>query len=72
KKVAKKPARKTATRPKSSRQKAAEVSAERRHEMIEKASYYRAEKRNFQGGDPVADWLFCEKEVDALLSKAAL
>jgi len=36
--------------------------------MIETAAYYLAEKRNFQGGDPVADWLICEKEIDTLLS----
>lgn len=72
KKAAKKVAKKTARRPQGSRQKVVQVSAESRHEMIEKAAYYRAEKRNFQGGDPEADWLSCEKEVDALLSTAAL
>ena len=69
KKVAKKVAKKTARRPQGSRKKLVEVPAERRHEMIAKAAYYRAESRHFQGGDPVADWLYCEKEVDALLSK---
>ena len=69
KKVAKKVAKKTARRPQGSRKKVVEVPAERRHEMIAKAAYYRAESRYFQGGDPVADWLYCEKEVDALLSK---
>jgi hypothetical protein len=70
KKVAKKAAKKTARRPQGSRKKVGNVSAESRHEMIAKAAYYRAEKRNFQNGDPVADWLSCAKEVDALLSKA--
>lgn len=69
KKAAKKVAKKTARRPLGSRKKVVEVPAERRHEMIAKAAYYRAESRYFQGGDPVADWLYCEKEVDALLSK---
>lgn len=69
KKAAKKVAKKTARRPQGSRKKLVEVPAERRHEMIAKAAYYRAERRHFQGGDPVADWLYCEKEVDALLSK---
>jgi len=69
KKVAKKAAKKTGRRPQGSRKKLVEVPAERRHEMIAKAAYYRAERRHFQGGDPVADWLYCEKEVDALLSK---
>jgi len=69
KKAARKVARKTARRPQGARKKLVEVPAERRHEMIARAAYYRAERRHFQGGDPVADWLYCEKEVDALLSK---
>lgn len=70
-KVAKKVAKKAARPPQGPRKKVFEVSAERRREMIEKAAYYRAEKRHFQGGDPVADWLSCEKEVDVLLSRAS-
>jgi len=67
--VAKKVGKKTARRRQGSRKKLVGVPAARRHEMIAKAAYYRAESRHFQGGDPVADWLYCEKEVDALLSK---
>ena len=45
------------------------VSAELRHRMIAEAAYYLAEKRNFQGGDPVNDWLEAEAIIDqALLS----
>ncbi|MBT8109226.1 MAG: DUF2934 domain-containing protein [Gammaproteobacteria bacterium] len=71
KKVAKKAARKVATKvpKKAARKKVIDVSAEQRHEMIAKAAYYRANRRHFQGGDPVADWLYSEKEIDALLSK---
>ena len=37
--------------------------------MIAEAAYYLAEKRNFQGGDPVNDWLEAERIIDqALLS----
>lgn len=43
------------------------VSARRRREMIAEAAYYRAEKRGFTGGDPIADWVAAEAEVDALL-----
>ncbi|MGB5332587.1 MAG: DUF2934 domain-containing protein [Woeseiaceae bacterium] len=68
KKAGKKVARKTAGRPHGSRKKSVQVSAESRREMIAKAAYYRAEKRNFQDGDPVADWLAGEKEIDALLT----
>jgi hypothetical protein len=47
------------------------VSADQRHTMIAESAYRRAEARGFQGGDPVQDWLEGEKEVDALLSRAA-
>jgi hypothetical protein len=47
------------------------VSAEQRHALIADAAYRRAEQRGFDGGDAVADWLESEKEVDALLSRAA-
>lgn len=42
--------------------------AQRRH-MIEQAAYYRAERRSFSGGDPVADWLEAEAEIDRMLRK---
>jgi len=38
---------------------------EEKHRMIEKAAYYRAEKRGFFDGDPVMDWLEAEREIDA-------
>jgi hypothetical protein len=47
------------------------VSAEQRNAMIAESAYLRAEARGFRGGDPVQDWLDGEKEVDALLSRAA-
>jgi hypothetical protein len=47
------------------------VSAEQRHALIAESAYRRAEQRGFQGGDPMQDWLDGEKEVDALLSRAA-
>jgi hypothetical protein len=47
------------------------VSAEQRRAMIAESAYRRAERRGFEGGDPVADWLDSEKEVDALLSRSA-
>ncbi len=34
--------------------------------MIADAAYRRAERAGFQG-DPVADWLGAEREIDALL-----
>ena len=46
------------------------ASPEQRCQMIEQAAYFRAEKRGFQGGDAVADWLLAETQIDALLSSA--
>ena len=45
------------------------TSEEKQH-MIETAAYYRAQKRGFSGGDPVADWLEAEKEIEDLLRRA--
>jgi hypothetical protein len=39
--------------------------------MIREAAYFRAEKRGFEGGDPLTDWLSSEQEVDTALSKGA-
>jgi hypothetical protein len=44
--------------------------SEYKHRMIETAAYYRAQKRGFSGGDPVADWLEAEREIEALLQRA--
>jgi hypothetical protein len=35
--------------------------------MIAEAAYFRAERRGFDGGDPVRDWAEAEAEVDARL-----
>jgi rubrerythrin len=43
------------------------VSEQERHRMIAEAAYYRALRRNFQGGDPAEDWLQAEREVNRLL-----
>lgn len=42
-------------------------SEEDRQEMISTAAYYRAERRGFNGGDEVQDWLAAEAEIDAML-----
>ena len=39
------------------------VSEDQRQSMIAEAAYYHAERRGFQGGDPVADWLTAEREI---------
>jgi hypothetical protein len=38
--------------------------------MIATAAYYRAECRAFQDGDPVADWLEAEAEIDRALERS--
>jgi uncharacterized coiled-coil DUF342 family protein len=38
-----------------------------RHELIARIAYLRAEKRGFEGGDAMEDWLAAEAEVDARL-----
>ena len=40
---------------------------EDRQHMISTAAYYRAERRGFNGGDEVQDWLEAEAEIDATL-----
>jgi hypothetical protein len=48
-----------------------ELSPELRQDMIREAAYFRAERRGFQGGDPLSDWLSSEQEVDSALSMGA-
>lgn len=46
------------------------ATAEYRRTLIAESAYLRAERRGFQDGDPVADWLESEKEVDLMLSRS--
>lgn len=46
----------------------AAISDAERSRMIGEAAYYRAQNRCFENGDPVADWLAAEREIDARLS----
>jgi hypothetical protein len=46
------------------------MGSERRRKMIAEAAYFRAERRGFIGGDPVADWIAAEREVDASLASS--
>lgn len=47
----------------------ARISAEQQRRMIAEAAYYRAERRGFVGGDPVADWLMAEAEIKQQLAE---
>jgi hypothetical protein len=42
--------------------------AERRHELIAQAAYFRAKQRHFAAGREREDWLAAEAEVDQLLA----
>jgi hypothetical protein len=42
---------------------------EQRQAMIAKVAYTYAEARDFQGGDPAADWIEAEREVDSRLEQ---
>lgn len=64
-----KPAKATAKRRASSKPEKVNLSPELRETMIREAAYYRAEKRGFQGGDPLADWLSSEEEVNTALAQ---
>jgi Protein of unknown function (DUF2934) len=44
------------------------VSAQKRGVMIAEAAYYIAERRGFEAGREMEDWLLAEKQVDAVLS----
>ena len=46
---------------------ARDVTPQQRWNMIAEAAYYRAEKRDFVGGDPAQDWLAAEAEIDERL-----
>lgn len=48
------------------------ISDEQRHNYIEIAAYYIAERRGFQGGSELADWAQAEQEVDRLLQENRL
>jgi hypothetical protein len=41
-----------------------------RHRLIAEAAYYRAERRGFRDGDPVADWLEAEAELVVRLGRS--
>jgi hypothetical protein len=38
-----------------------------RDSMIRTAAYYRAQRRNFESGHALEDWLAAESEIDAVL-----
>ncbi len=45
------------------RERKVRIDAEALMRMIAELAYFRAEKRGFNGGDPVEDWLAAEREI---------
>src|SRR3569833_1076365 len=45
--------------------------AKKHKKLFALAAYLRAEQRGFMGGDPVADWLEAEAEIDSRLSQSS-
>lgn len=43
------------------------IDAAGRHRMIAESAYFRAERRGFDGGRDVDDWLDAEQEIDGYL-----
>jgi len=48
------------------------LSPEERRRMIAETAYYLAERRAFQGGDPVRDWLDAEAQIDEALTRSPM
>ncbi|MEO8463922.1 MAG: DUF2934 domain-containing protein [Gammaproteobacteria bacterium] len=63
----------TATGSESGRHLDAEAGAtpEQREHMIAEAAYYIAEHREFQGNDPVSDWLQAQTDIDSRTKREA-
>lgn len=57
-------------RPARVRPEPAPLSPETRDALIREAAYYRAERRGFAEGDPGADWVAAEAEIDQMLAAA--
>lgn len=47
------------------------MSPEMRHDIIAQAAYFRAQRRDFEPGHELDDWLAAEAEVDAALTLQA-
>ncbi len=43
------------------------ISAEQHYRMVAEAAYYLAERRGFQEGDVMADWLQAEIDIERML-----
>lgn len=75
-KTASKPASSSTTKRKTTAKKTTKtdtittITPEEKHRMICEAAYYIAERRGFAGGNPEADWLEAETQVQSYLENA--
>jgi len=72
--AAKKPAKRSA-KPKTAASQAPplpQLTPEQRRMYVEVAAYYIAERRGFQGGSELEDWVQAEAEIDRLLREGIL
>jgi len=51
------------------KQAAIDHKAAKHHDQVAVGAYFHAEHRGFNGGDPMADWLAAEAEIDAAHDK---
>jgi len=58
----------TKTKSNETRRVRVDVPADVRQKMVADAAYYIATRRGSQVGDPVADWVAAEAEIDELLT----
>lgn len=64
--------KKTAAKTPKAKSKGAAVPDQQRRNYVEVAAYYIAERRGFQGGSEMEDWIQAEIEVDRLLRENML
>jgi len=47
------------------------LSTQERHQLVAQSAYYRAERRGFEPGHELEDWLAAEQDVERLLPRNA-
>ena len=64
------PKKKVASKKKPVKKATPSITNKDRYDMISTMAYYRSEKRDFEPGHSMDDWLECERLVDEMISKA--
>ena len=63
--------RRRTNKPREARGQMPAVGPEERRAMIEEAAYYRAERRGFEPGYELDDWLRAERDIERVLAPSA-